>query len=113
MAVGRPDGLPRHPVADRAAEASSVPRRRLGHVALLSSLHDLLPWPQQTTTLGRPMSDISIVFPWYSYPLLIAMIGWPGLLIGLVLGALLWQRHWIWGGLLGGIAGCLLWAVVY
>jgi hypothetical protein len=55
------------------------------------------------------MSDISITFPWYSWPLLLAFFGWPGLLIGLVLGAVLWQRHRIWGAVLGAIAGCLIW----
>jgi hypothetical protein len=56
------------------------------------------------------MSDISITFPWYSYPLILAMIAWPGLLIGLLLGGLLWRRHRVWGAILGTITGCLLWA---
>jgi Na+/proline symporter len=57
---------------------------------------------------GR-MSDISITFPWYSWPLIAALFGWPGLLIGLLLGGLLWRRHRISGAVLSGIAGCLLW----
>ena len=39
------------------------------------------------------MSDISITFPWYSYPLILAMIAWPGVLIGFILGGLLWRRR--------------------
>lgn len=57
------------------------------------------------------MSDISITFPWYSWPLLLALFGWPGLLIGLPVGGLLWQRHRVWGAVLGAIAGCLIWSV--
>jgi hypothetical protein len=61
------------------------------------------------------MSDINFTldFPWYSWPLILAIMGWPGLLFGAFLGGLiaagLRGRHWIWGAVLGGIAGCLLW----
>jgi hypothetical protein len=56
------------------------------------------------------MSDISITFEWYTYPVIIAFIGWPGLAIGAVLGGLAWQRHRVWGALIGAIVGCLAWA---
>jgi hypothetical protein len=56
------------------------------------------------------MSDISITFPWYSWPLILAVVAWPGLVIGLLLGALAWARHRVWGAILGASAGCLLWA---
>lgn len=47
------------------------------------------------------MSDINLdlYFPWYSWPLILAMMGWPGLLLGGFLGGLiaagLRGRHWI------------------
>ena len=56
------------------------------------------------------MSDISIRFEWYYYPVILAFIGWPGLLIGAALGGLAWRRHRLWGALLGAVIGCLLWA---
>ena len=56
------------------------------------------------------MSDISIQFEWYYFPLIIAFIGWPGLLLGAAVGALAWRRHPIWGIFLGAILGCLIWA---
>jgi hypothetical protein len=62
------------------------------------------------------MSDIdfSLYFSWYSWPLIIAIMGWPGLLIGAFLGGLtgagLPGRHWIWGAVLGGVVGSLAWS---
>ncbi len=56
------------------------------------------------------MSDIAITFPWYAYPLLIAMIGWPGLLVGAGAGGLIWRRRRPWGVLIGALVGCLAWA---
>jgi hypothetical protein len=57
------------------------------------------------------MSDIGFVFEWYDYPLLIGLVGWPGLLIGAVGGGVLWRRHRTWGLLLGTLLGCFSWAM--
>ncbi len=55
------------------------------------------------------MSDIGIL----NHPLDIAAIalilGAPGLLIGVIAGALLWRRHRLWGAAAGAVAGWGLW----
>jgi hypothetical protein len=56
------------------------------------------------------MSDINIEFDWYVFPLIAAMVGWPGALIGGFAGGCLWRRHRPIGTLLGAIAGTALWA---
>ncbi|MFZ5616954.1 MAG: hypothetical protein ACOZAA_06505 [Pseudomonadota bacterium] len=53
------------------------------------------------------MSDISINFAWYELLAVSPALGWPGLLAGGALGAALWRRRRIWGGVLGAIAGDL------
>jgi Na+/proline symporter len=37
------------------------------------------------------------------------IIGAPGLVLGVALGALLWRRHRIYGALLGAVVGLVLW----
>ena len=56
------------------------------------------------------MSDISFKFEWWELLLYSPVIGWPGLLAGALLGALAWKRRRIVGGVLGAIAGNLIWA---
>jgi hypothetical protein len=34
---------------------------------------------------------------------------WPGIVVGLVVGAIGWPRHRLWGGVLGALAGAALW----
>ena len=49
------------------------------------------------------MSDIRFNVEWYVVPLIVAFIGWPGLLLGAMGGGFLWRRHRIWGAFLGAI----------
>ena len=56
------------------------------------------------------MSDISITFTWWELVLYSPILGWPGLLMGGVAGALLWRKRPIVGGLIGAVAGSLVWA---
>lgn len=57
------------------------------------------------------MSDISLNFTWYEILLLIAVIGWPGLILGGALGAaLFWKRRRILAGATGAIIGGTIWA---
>ncbi len=61
------------------------------------------------------MSDIKIEFEWWELVLVSPMIGWPGILVGGIIGATAWRKRPIVGGALGAIAGnfiCAL-AVVY
>ena len=51
------------------------------------------------------MSDINIEFEWWELVLLSPMLGWPGLLVGAVAGAIAWKKRPILGGALGAIAG--------
>jgi hypothetical protein len=51
------------------------------------------------------MSDISIEFDWYVLPLVVLIIGWPGLLIGGIVGAITWRWRRIVGALLGALLG--------
>ena len=61
------------------------------------------------------MSDIKIEFEWWELVLCSPMVGWPGILVGAVIGALSWRKRPIWGGVIGAISGNFLWAltVVY
>lgn len=55
------------------------------------------------------MSDIGFDIEWWALLLYSPVFGWPGLLIGAALGAALWKRRRILGGVLGAVAGNLLW----
>ena len=56
------------------------------------------------------MSDISFNFTWWELLLYSPIIGWPGLLIGAVLGTLAWKERRIAGGVIGAILGNFIWA---
>ncbi len=51
------------------------------------------------------MSDISLHFSVLDLILMSPIFGWPGLLVGGALGALIWRRRRILGGALGAVAG--------
>lgn len=51
------------------------------------------------------MSDISFHFSPLELVLYSWVLGWPGLIAGAVLGALLWKKRRIVGGVLGAIVG--------
>ena len=55
------------------------------------------------------MSDIAINISWLDIALYAPLLGWPGLLIGAALGALVWRKRRILGVVLGGLAGALVW----
>ncbi len=55
------------------------------------------------------MSDISIEFAWYELLIVALFLGWPGLLLGTVLGAVAWRRHRAYGALIGSSGGFALW----
>ena len=55
------------------------------------------------------MSDISLDFTWYELAIVALFFGWPGLLLGSVLGAVAWRRHRLYGGALGAVLGSVLW----
>src|ERR1700674_4664437 len=65
---------------------------------------------------GRPqlareevsMSDISLNWSAAEIAMIALFMCWPGIAVGLVLGALGWPRHRLWGGALGAIAGFVL-----
>ena len=54
------------------------------------------------------MSDISLHFSPLELILFSPVLGWPGLIVGGALGALLWRKRRILGGALGAIAGNLV-----
>jgi hypothetical protein len=51
------------------------------------------------------VSDISINFEWWELVLLSPMLGWPGLIVGGIIGALVWRKRPILGGVIGAVAG--------
>jgi Na+/proline symporter len=55
------------------------------------------------------VSDIGILNDPVSLMVIALLFGCPGLLLGGIPGALLWRRHRIAGGLLGAVAGFVLW----
>ena len=58
------------------------------------------------------MSDISIEFTWYELLIGALFLGWPGLLLGAVLGAVAWRHHRVYGALIGATLGLPLWVGV-
>jgi hypothetical protein len=57
------------------------------------------------------LSDISIHVTWLDVALWAPVLGWPGLIAGGLLGALLWKRRRMLGAVLGALAGSLAWAI--
>jgi Na+/proline symporter len=55
------------------------------------------------------VSDISFNITWFDLMLYAPLLGWPGLLIGAVLGGLLWKQRRILGAVLGGLIGAIAW----
>ena len=55
------------------------------------------------------MSDIGILNDPVSLIAITLLFGSPGLLLGGIPGALAWRRHRVAGGLLGAIAGFVIW----
>lgn len=56
------------------------------------------------------MSDISINIGWLDLLLYSPILGWPGLLLGGLAGALAWRKRPIVGGIIGAVIGNLGWA---
>jgi Na+/proline symporter len=54
------------------------------------------------------MSDIGILNDPLSVALIMALFGAPGLVAGVILGAIVWRSHRRWGALIGGTAGFAL-----
>ena len=57
------------------------------------------------------MSDIGGIFTPFDLALIALMICGPGLVLGGVIGALVWRRRRIAGGLIGAVAGLALWVL--
>lgn len=55
------------------------------------------------------MSDIGILNDPVSLIAIALLFGSPGLLLGGIPGAFVWRRHRVAGGLLGAIAGFVIW----
>jgi hypothetical protein len=55
------------------------------------------------------MSDIALDFTWYELAIVALFFGSPGLLLGSVVGAVVWRRHRFYGSALGAILGTVLW----
>jgi heme O synthase-like polyprenyltransferase len=55
------------------------------------------------------LSDISLNITWLDIALYAPLLGWPGLLIGAVLGGFVWKRRRILGAVLGGLIGAVAW----
>jgi hypothetical protein len=51
------------------------------------------------------MSDISINITWWELLFASPVLGWPGAIVGGLLGALLWRRRPVMGGALGALVG--------
>jgi hypothetical protein len=55
------------------------------------------------------MSDISIKLSWWELLLYSPVIGWPGLVVGGLAGAIFARKRRVLGAVLGAIAGNFLW----
>ncbi len=51
------------------------------------------------------MSDINIEFEWWELVLISPILGWPGIIIGAIVGAISWRTRPILGGVLGAVIG--------
>ena len=51
------------------------------------------------------MSDIDFKIEWWELILLSPIWGWPGLIIGAIVGSLAWKKRPIVGGVVGAIVG--------
>ena len=58
------------------------------------------------------MSDIRLEFGWDALLLVALMIGWPGLLLGGLVGGLAWRRRRWAGTMLGAVGGLAAWVGV-
>jgi len=54
------------------------------------------------------MSDISLHFSPLEWAAMAAILGWPGLLLGGLVGALAWRTRRIVGGALGAVFGAIV-----
>ena len=54
------------------------------------------------------MSDTAIFSDPWSVALLYLIFGSPGIFLGAIVGALVWRTHWLWGALIGALAGWAL-----
>ena len=57
------------------------------------------------------MSDIGGIFTPFDLALIALMIFGPGLVLGGLVGALVWRRRRVAGGLIGAAAGLALWVL--
>ena len=57
------------------------------------------------------MSDIGLDWGPFGIAMIALIIGAPGLALGVVIGALAWRRHRVWGALLGAFVGFALWLI--
>jgi Na+/proline symporter len=57
------------------------------------------------------MSDIGILNGPFDLALIALMIFGPGFALGGIIGALVWRKHRVVGGLIGAVAGLALWVL--
>ncbi len=55
------------------------------------------------------MSDIAINISWFDLLLASPIFGWPGLIAGGLLGAVVFKRRRILAGSIGAAIGCVVW----
>ena len=51
------------------------------------------------------MSDIKLEFTWWELLLASPVLGWPGAIVGGVLGVLAWRKRPLLGGAIGAVVG--------
>jgi Na+/proline symporter len=57
------------------------------------------------------VSDIGLHWGPLDILALALIVGFPGIILGAVFGAIVWRRHRVWGALLGAAVGLALWLV--